>query len=360
MDEVTRLRVLTWHVHGTYLYYLTQSPHTFVLPVRAGRPHPYGGRTRSFPWGDNVVEVPADRLRDERFDVILFQSPEAYERDQYKYLSPAQWRLPRLYLEHDPPRGHPTDTRHVVDDPDVAVVHVTHFNQLMWDCGRSPTLVIPHGVLVPPHVAYTGTLERGIVVVNNLRTRGRRLGADVFERARSAGVPLDLVGMDARSMGGLGEVPPADIAEFIAPYRFLFNPIRYTSLGLSVCEAMALGMPAVGLATTEMATTVEDGVSGYVSNDVDTLVGRMRALLADPGLAARLGEGARAYARRAFSMERFIGDWDAALQNAVARARRTPGDRDQAGPDAHAADAQGMAGRAEQASPPREWRGEAA
>ncbi len=324
MDPSARLRVLTWHVHGNYLYYLTQTPHTFVLPTKPLRPHPYGGRTRSFPWGDNVVEVPAERLRDEAFDVVLFQSREAYERDQYRYLTPSQWSLPRLYLEHDPPRQSPTDTRHVVDDPEVPVVHVTRFNQLMWDCGRSPTMVIPHGVLVPPHLTYTGTLERGVVVVNNLRSRGRRLGADVFERVRSAGVPLDLVGMDARSMGGLGEVPPAELAEFIAPYRFFFNPIRYTSLGLSVCEAMTLGMPIVGLATTEMATTVENGVSGYVDNDVDVLVERMCALLADPGLAARLGKGARAYARRAFSIERFVSDWDAALRYTVARAAATP------------------------------------
>jgi glycosyltransferase involved in cell wall biosynthesis len=320
MDHAAPLRVLTWHVHGNYLYYLSQAPHTFVLPVRPLRPHPYAGRTRSFPWGDNVVEVPADRLRDERFDVILFQSRETFERDQYTYLTPAQRSLPRLYLEHDPPRENPTDTRHVVDDPEVPVVHVTRFNQLMWDCGRSPTLVIPHGVLVPPYTEYTGPLERGIVVVNNLRSRGRRLGADIFERVRAAGVPLDLVGMDARSIGGIGEVPPAELAEFIAPYRFFFNPIRYTSLGLSVCEAMTLGMPVVGLATTEMATTVENGVSGYVDNDVDALIERMRALIADPGLAARLGAGARAYARRAFALDRFVADWDAALRYAVARA----------------------------------------
>jgi len=40
--------------------------------------------------------------------------------------------------------------------------------------------------------------------------------------------------------------------------RFFFNPIRYTSLGLAVCEAMMVGMPIIGLATTEMATTVQN------------------------------------------------------------------------------------------------------
>src|SRR3712207_8760394 len=51
--------------------------------------------------------------------------------------SEEQRRLPKLYIEHDPPRQHPTDTQHHVDDPDVVLVHVTHFNDLMWDSGRS-------------------------------------------------------------------------------------------------------------------------------------------------------------------------------------------------------------------------------
>ena len=132
------------------------------------------------------------------------------------------------------------------------VVHVTPFNDLMWDCGTSPTRVVEHGVGVPAEARYTGELERGLVIVNHLGKRGRRLGLDVFERARRE-VPLDLVGMASEELGGLGEVPPAELPRFAARYRFLFNPIRYTSLGLAVCEAMTVGLPVVGLATTEMA-----------------------------------------------------------------------------------------------------------
>src|SRR5262249_42618471 len=152
-------------------------------------------------------------------DAVLFQTRKNYEEDQYEILSAAQRRLPRIYLEHDPPLEHPTDTRHWVDDPDVLLVHVTPFNALMWDSGRTPTRVIDHGVLVSPGVRYTGEIARGIVVVNHLRERGRRLGADVVERARRK-VPLDLVGMDAESVGGLGEVPPPRLAAFEARYRF--------------------------------------------------------------------------------------------------------------------------------------------
>jgi glycosyltransferase involved in cell wall biosynthesis len=149
-------------------------------------------------------------------------------------------------------------------------------------------------------------------VVNHLRRRGRRLGADVFERAR-AEVPLDLVGMDAESSGGLGEVPPMELAAFEARYRFFFNPIRYTSLGLAVCEAMMLGMPIVGLATTEMATAVENGVSGHVDTRVEALLGPMRDLLSDHDAARRLGEGARRRALERFHIDRFARDWEEAF-----------------------------------------------
>lgn len=313
------LRVLTWHVHGNYLYYLTQTPHEFFVPVKPGRPAGYGGRAGSFPWPDNLHEIPADELRRAEFDCVLFQSRAHWERDQYELLTPAQRALPRLYLEHDPPRETPTDTRHPVDDPNVLLVHVTEFNRLMWDSGRTPTTVIEHGVLVPDAARYDGVLGRGVVVVNNLRSRGRRLGVDVFERVREE-IPLDLVGMGSTELGGLGEIDPPRLAAFESRYRFFFNPIRYTSLGLAVCEAMMIGMPIVGLATTEMATVVENGVSGWVDTNVDRLVQHMRALLADPAEARRLGEGARRAARERFGIHRFAADWDAALTRVAGRA----------------------------------------
>jgi glycosyltransferase involved in cell wall biosynthesis len=306
------LRILTWHIHGSYLYYLVQSGHEFYLPVKPGRPVGYHGRAGTFPWPANVYEVPAEEVRRLSLDGVLFQSTKNYLRDQYEILSPAQQRLPRIYLEHDPPREHPTDTRHIVDDPQMLLVHVTPFNSLMWDNGRTPTRVIEHGVLLPESVSYTGELPRGLVVVNNLRTRGRRLGADIFVQVRQE-VVLDLVGMGAVHMGGLGEVQPPELPAFAARYRFFFNPIRYTSLGLAVCEAMMLGMPIIGLATTEMVTTVENGVSGYVDTDFRRLIPHMQTLLNDPVEARRLGSNARRSAQARFNIHRFIGDWNSAF-----------------------------------------------
>ncbi len=304
-----RKRVLTWHVHGNYLYYLTQAPHDFFLPVKPGKPEGYGGRSGTLPWGENVYEIPANDVKDCPFDIILYQSRKNYQEDRFEVLSEQQLKLPQVYLEHDPPREHPTDTRHLVDDPNMLLVHVTHFNHLMWDSNHTPATVIEHGVIVPEDVTYTGVLERGISVVNNIARRGRRTGADVFEYARRR-VPLDLVGMNASDLGGLGEIPFNQLLQFESRYRFFFNPIRYTSLGLAVCEAMMIGMPIVGLATTEMAAAIQNGVTGYVGTNLDWLIERMEDLRTDADKAGRMGRAARDYALEHFNIDRFTGDWD--------------------------------------------------
>ncbi|HWC31733.1 MAG TPA: glycosyltransferase [Actinomycetota bacterium] len=315
------LRVFTWHVHGNYLWYLSRAPHEFFVPVKPGRPERYVGRGTTFPFARNVHEIAAEEVRRTSFDVVLFQARDNWVHDQREILTPEQRRLPRIYLEHDPPREHPTDTRHVVDDPDVLLVHVTPFNDLMWDSGRTPTRVIEHGVVVPEDVRYTGELDRGIAVVNNLPRRGRRVGADLFERARRR-VPLDLVGMGSQDAGGLGDVRPPELPEFEARYRFFFHPIRYTSLGLAACEAMMIGLPVVAPATTEMTTVIEDGVSGFVDTNVERLIEGMETLLAEPGLAARLGAAARARALERFHIDRFIGDWNTAFADVTGSSRR--------------------------------------
>ncbi|GAA0560171.1 glycosyltransferase family 4 protein [Chitinophaga japonensis] len=311
-----RLKILTWHVHGSYLYYLSQGNYDIYLPTDEARTEGYIGRGATFPFGDHVREIPVRDIPHTQFDCILFQHARHYQTDQYEILSPAQRQLPRIYLEHDPPRQHPTDTRHIVDDPDMLLVHVTHFNKLMWDNNRTPAVVIEHGVMVPEQVRYTGQLERGIVVVNNLAKRGRRLGCDIFQEAATR-VPLDLVGMNADELGGLGEIAPTELPEFSSQYRFFFHPIRYTSLGLAVCEAMMLGIPVVGLATTELATIIRNGHSGFIDTDPDALVAKMQLLLENPVLAARIGAEGRRIAQRRFNIARFTREWEQVFRTAV-------------------------------------------
>lgn len=317
-----RLTVLTWHVHGSYLEALGHLGHDIVVPVKPGRPARYGGRPADADWPSTIREVPAELVRELDVDVVLYQHEKNWTEDQHEILSPSQLRGPRVFLEHDPPRLHPTDTRHPVDDPDVLLVHCTAFNALMWDSGRTPTRVIDHGVALAPGLAATLELERGIVVVNDLAKRGRRLGADLVESARRE-VPLDLYGIGSEVLGGLGAIPRGELVRREAGYRFYFHPARYTSLGLGVIEAMMLGLPIVAPATTELPTVIENGVSGITDTRPEAVVDGMRILLADRRLAEQLGRNARLIALERFGIERFVRDWDATLRE-VAGAPRAP------------------------------------
>jgi glycosyltransferase involved in cell wall biosynthesis len=309
-----RLRILTWHVHGNYLYNLTQVPHDFYLVTDRSRGVHRSGRSGTLPWGDNVHEAPVEALRGMSFDAVIFQSRNEWDEDRHSVLGAAQRSLPRIYIEHDPPQQSPTDTRHwVADDPGLLLVHVTPFNALMWDAGPTPTRVIEHGVRPLRDVRYAGDLERGIVVVNNLATRGRRLGLDVYLDAARR-VPLTLVGMDSAAAGGAGEVANALLPDVMAQHRFFFNPIRWTSLGLAIIEAMMVGLPIVGLATTELVTVIRDGENGFIDTRPDRLVESMQRLLADPALARQLGAAARRTAKERFGIGRFVDDWCAALK----------------------------------------------
>jgi glycosyl transferase family 1 len=308
-----RLRILTWHVHGTYLDSLVATGHRLYVPVG---PDGSGGVPATAGWADAVTEVPREAVRDLEVDVVLYQSARHWQEDRLTLLSDAQREGPRVYVEHDPPREHPTDTRHPVDDPETLLVQVTAFNALMWDTGRTPVRVIEHGLRVTGGASWSGDVRRGLVVVNELHKRGRRLGADLVEHARRT-LPLDVAGIDSDRWDGLGDLSRPELHQRMADHRFFFHPARYTSFGMAVCEAMLIGQPIVALATTEMPTVLEDGRNGITSTDPAALERGMAALLEDHGLAMRLGAAGRETARQRFAIERFAREWTRAFEDAL-------------------------------------------
>jgi hypothetical protein len=306
-----RLKILIWHIHGSYLDAITSVEHDWYLPVQPGH---YGGRRWSSPaW---VHDVPADRVGELDLDLIIFQSPKNYQNDQFEILTPEQRALPRIYLEHNTPKPSAYDTRHVVDDPRVLLVHVTRYNQLMWDNGDIPTQVIEHTVAIDRSIRYMGFREEGIMVVNGAQHRPRIAGYDIFLAAREH-VPLEACGIDTEKFGGMGDIPYRYLHQRMAEYRFLFSPMRYTSLPLAVIEAMTIGMPVVALATTEVPSVLENGTHGFVSCDTDELMEGMRFLLSNPAAARRMGEAARKRAETRFGPDRFVRDWNQAFMRAI-------------------------------------------
>ena len=302
------MRILLWHVHGAWTTAFVQGRHEYVVPVLPGRGPDGRGRAQTYAWPDSVRELAPEALSEEPFDVVLYQRPHELELAA-EWLGPRE--LPAVYVEHNAPQGRIAEMRHpLADREDLTLVHVTHFNALFWDAGATPVRVIEHGI-VDPGPLYTGELPRAAVVINEARRRGRVTGTDLLARLG----PVDLFGIDAPALGGL-DLPQAALHAELARRRVYLHPIRWTSLGLSLLEAMHLGMPVVALGTTEAWEAVPPG-AGVVSTRLDVLEAALRCLLADPEGAREMGARAREAALARYGLARFLADWDALLASVV-------------------------------------------
>lgn len=307
------MNVFLWHVHGSWTTALVQGPHTYLVPVVPGRGPEGRGRARTWQWPDNVVEVTPDEAAERAVDVMVLQRPQELFDLAPRWLGRRPGLdVPAVYLEHNAPQGRIDEMRHpAADRDDLLVVHVTHFNALFWDTGSTPTTVIEHGI-VDPGYRYTGELPRAAAVVNEARRRGRVTGTDLLDRFRAV-APIDLFGMDAESLGGIEDLPQDRLHDEIARRRVYLHPVRWTSLGLSLLEAMHLGMPVVAPATTEVPVAVPPE-AGVVSNRIEDLEAALRRFVDDPEEAMLAGKAARAAALSRYGLERFLADWDAVFE----------------------------------------------
>jgi glycosyltransferase involved in cell wall biosynthesis len=308
------MNILLWHVHGSWTTAFVQGKHRYLVPVNDERDEWGRGRARTFDWPSSVEEHPLDEIHD--VDIAVVQRPRELD------LVPPH--VPVVYVEHNTPKGDVPATRHpMADRDDLVIAHVTHFNELFWDTGGTRTTVIEHGV-VEPRARWTGEQERLAIVTNEPVRRGRVTGTDLFGRFTPV-APLDVFGMGVAGLPGdrittYDDPPQREMHEQIARRRAYLHLCRWTSLGLSLIEAMQIGMPVLALATTEAIAAVPPD-AGVLSTRVDTLVEAAQWLLDEPAAAARLGARARQAALTRYGLDRFLADWDQLLEEELCASR---------------------------------------
>lgn len=313
LESGSQKNVLIWHVHGSWTQAFVAGRHRYLIPVAAGGgADGVGLAGRSWP---NAREIALQELGRADIDLVVLQRP-------HEAALVARWAgrrpgadLPAVYVEHNAPRPHAERSRHpLADRGDIPLVHVTDFNRLMWDNGRAPTRVIDHG-MADPGPRYTGEVLRAATMINEPLRRGRTVGADLLEPL-SAYAQIDVWGIGTESLhanrgavSGRGDLTVPQLWDQIALRRVYLHTARWTSLGLSLIEAMFLGMPVVAVGTT-MAPLVVPGEAGVVSADLAALGRGLRDFLNDHATAVAAGKAAREFATARFGLERFLSEWD--------------------------------------------------
>lgn len=321
------MRILLWHVHGSWATAFLQGRHEYVVPVLPDRSGDGVGRAQTWDWPASVTELPPGQLRDEHFDLVLLQRPHELELATSWLGRRPGVDVPAIYLEHNSPDRSTCDQRHpLADRRDIPIAHVTHFNRLFWDNGVAPTVVIEHGI-IDPGLRYSGELAAGAVVLNEAGRRGRVVGADLITRFAEVG-QVDLFGMQAdafvaglnsdRVTGHANLRTQDDMHTELARRRVYLHPTRWTSLGLSLIEAMQLGMPVVALATTAAIEAVPPG-AGVIGTDLSWLLREFDTLLNEPQYARDMGRRARQVSLNRHGLARFLCDWDDLISATVAK-----------------------------------------
>ena len=205
------MRVLLWHVHGSWTTAFVQGRHTYLVPLsarpRPGRPRPgtdvglAGVRRRG-------ARSPAPRRADRR----RRPAAAAEEGSTAKLAGRTPGAdLPAVYVEHNAPR------RATCRSPGIrwptgrtcrSCTSPTSTTCSGTAAGRRPR-VIEHGI-VDPGPLWTGELARAAVVVNEPLRRGRHVG-DRPAAVLRATAPLDVFGMgvsDLPSRLGMPDVRP--------------------------------------------------------------------------------------------------------------------------------------------------------
>lgn len=303
---------MVWPVHGGWMNAFARGTHEYLMPGAEDAPTGLPPAARG---------IAPEELDVDGVDVVVLQRLEELELTRQILGCEPGRDVPAIFVEHNTP-ARPADQRHpLAGQNQIPIVHVTHFNRLMWDSGRARTVVIEHGIPDPGHL-YTGELPALGVVVNEPVRRGRMTGTDLLPGfagvapLHAFGIDTDLL-PDALSLGAdrlqvIGDLPLPDMHAELARRRAYLHATRWTSLGLSLLEAMSLGMPVLTLATTEASRAVPAD-AGAISADPEELQAAARMLMNDADEARRRGGVARAFAQERYGLLRFLADWDGLL-----------------------------------------------
>jgi glycosyltransferase involved in cell wall biosynthesis len=203
---------------------------------------------------------------------------------------------------------------------------------------RRKVAVIPNGLDGARFLARRPRARlRTIVMVANLRAEK---GHDVLIEAavevlrRHPDARFELVG-DGPMRDTLGALAAArgvadavtfaghcdDVAARLAAADLFVLPSRSEAFPNAVLEAMAAGLPIVASGVGGILELIDDGRTGVLvpPGEADALADGLCRVIADPALAARLGDAGRAEAHARYSFDRMVGTFERLYLTQLAR-----------------------------------------
>jgi hypothetical protein len=323
-ETPARPRLLVFNCHEGWIGQLDGLPYALDilvdLPGRASAG--WDLQARPMPVGSRLVRLGELTGDGSEYAAVVVHNPS-------DLLLARRFRAPRLFIIHNTLEGRLVEEGGDVD----AAAFRAAFGTLVAQTGAYVIAVSPlkaaswgdydgslvFGLDVAAFGPHLGTLAKGLRVANHVQNKRRILRWGLHERA-FAGVPLTLVG---RNPGRLDAAPARSLGhlkDLMRVHRFYVHtadPALEDGYNMAAVEAMASGLPV--LSNVHPSSPIRHGVEGYLSDHPRELGDFARALLADPALAARLGQAARERAAALFGHDAFAARFAGAIVQAHQR-----------------------------------------
>jgi glycosyltransferase involved in cell wall biosynthesis/2-polyprenyl-3-methyl-5-hydroxy-6-metoxy-1,4-benzoquinol methylase len=319
-------RILTFNWHESYLHLLSKTGYEFdvVEKEKAGiygwieaiRPVPPNCRLLS-------EEVAREGLQAGTYDRIIAHNLE-------DLLFTRQWAVPKVLVFHNmlsteiALSGKAIDKKAYLERVaqlfaeirDLTLVFISEAKKLDW--GFEGEIILP-GVDPEDYNGYDGQEASVLRVGNGLKERDIMLGYSLQERV-VGGLPSMILGLNAHIPEAYVPRDWDEYRGFLRGHRVFLNTTLEPyedGYNLAMLEAMATGMPIVS--TTNRSSPIEDGVSGFLSEDESELRERLEALLKHRSLGISIGRRARQAVLDRFPIQVFVDRWAAVLDKKIMR-----------------------------------------
>ena len=319
-----RMRILIWHVHGSWTTAFVQGGDEYLIPVVPDRGPDGRGRARTWNWPERGPRGHPGAAARGGLDVVVLQRPrelellEAVDRAARRRRRAGGLRRAQRPAGagggHRAPAGrarrHPGRARHRLQRAHVG-------QRRRADHGHRARHAGPRATATPASARASASSSTSRCAA------GGWPGTDLLLRL-AATVPGRRVRHGRGGAGGAGAVAvrvparrPAAGTRCTTSSPGAASTCTRTGgprLGLSLIEAMQLGMPVLALATTDAPEAVPPA-AGVVSSDPAALAVRRPAVAGRPRRRRRARPRPRARTRcDRYGLDRFLSDWERLLK----------------------------------------------
>ncbi|MGP0630324.1 glycosyltransferase family protein [Nitrospina sp. 32_T5] len=317
------LKILTFNWHEPYICLMAHTGYEFHIiepETGAGQRRQWDRNMRPLPENGRIVsEKEARQDLDEGSYALLVahnMRDLAWARD---------YDLPKIAVFHNKftteagLSGNQVDKEEyhrMVEDltRDVHRVFISQSKRDDW--GLEGDIIRP-GLPLDEYGGYDGSGGFILRVANNLKERDLMLGYTASSQI--------VEGFDCVTLGQNPQIPGSrlsrgfeDLCDHYRRGRVFLNTTvdgYEDGYNLSMLEAMATGMPVVS--TRNATSPIENGVNGFISEDIAALRRGVEELLNDPDKAREMGQRARETVGQLFPIGRFVKNWKQAVQTAI-------------------------------------------